>query len=596
MAEKKDLNSNNSHRDGADESTSQQEFSDFMSETLSPRERKGNDLENVDGQEGLGGGREGDKPQGLEIKRSKDFNLQNIFGEDSEDQDSLVSREDEGYDPSFQSGLSVQSSMQKANDSSSGEDAPQDDDLLGDESGGFDIKQMLEEQKSLYKQKDTKPLKPKRESRQDDEEEFEPLEGHEVESEPEEEVVEVRSEIVSKEQEEIEKVGKEEFSRLPIGQKLIMKNLITPDQLDIALKIQRESKKNMMIGQVLVEMGILTENTLGEILAEESGVKRFDIRKTIIDPSLIKQVPKEIAIRYKSIPVLLEDGQIYVAMTDVYNVLSLDRIRRYFPKRFTLTPIHASERDLNEVINNYYDYELSIDGILKEMEGLSDEDAKELLQKADTQDGYVNPTVRLIDALLIDAIQKGASDLHFEPEEKFIRLRYRVDGRLRLVRSFHKDYWQAIVVRIKILSDMNITESRRPQDGRIVMNILGREISFRVATQPTIQGENLVLRVLDKQKALLPLDALGFSEQNVKTLHKSIKRPEGIIIVTGPTGSGKSTTLYSILSYINKMEVNIMTLEDPVEYSLPYNSSIQCSGRCWDGLCVRCKIAFTSGP
>lgn len=363
--------------------------------------------------------------------------------------------------------------------------------------------------------------------------------------------------------------AKERTQRKPIGQKLIDKNLITPDQLEISLKIQREQKKNTMLGQILVEMGLITENTLAEILAEESGVRRFDIKKSIIDPALVKQVPKEIAVRYKAVPVLMEDNVIYVAMTDVFNVLALDRIRRYFPKRFKLTPTHSSEKDLNDLINNYYDYELSIDGILKEMEALSSEDAKTLVSSANQQDGYINPTVRLIDALLVDAIQRSASDIHFEPEGQFIRLRYRVDGVLRLIRSFHREYWPAIVVRIKIISEMNITETRNPQDGRITMNVLGREVSFRVAAQPTIHGENIVLRILDKQKALLPLEQLGFNETNVKILHKALKRPEGVIIVTGPTGSGKSTTLYSILSFINKMDVNIMTLEDPVEYSLP---------------------------
>jgi general secretion pathway protein E/type IV pilus assembly protein PilB len=345
--------------------------------------------------------------------------------------------------------------------------------------------------------------------------------------------------------------------------------LITKDQLEVALKIQRDSDKHTMIGQILVEMGLITEHTISEILAEDSGLKKFDFKKNIIDPNLIKQIPKEIATRYKSVPVLMEDGVIYLAMTDVFNVLAIDRIKRYFPKRFEIKAIHASEKDLSELISNYYDYELSIDGILKEMEALSSEDAKILLSNSGQKDGYINPTVRLIDALLVDAIQRGASDLHFEPEDQFIRLRYRIDGVLRLIRSFHKDYWPAIVVRIKIISDMNIAENRNPQDGRIVMNILGREISFRVATQPTIHGENIVLRVLDRQKALLPMEQLGFSDSNVKILQKMLKRPEGIIIVTGPTGSGKSTTLYSILNFINTMDVNIMTLEDPVEYSLP---------------------------
>lgn len=412
------------------------------------------------------------------------------------------------------------------------------------------IKEMLEEQKSLYEENTTKK------NPQTDENEPE-------ESSDSTDLVVIKDSDIEKTKE------KEDYSRLPIGQKLIKKNLITNDQLDIALKIQQESKPDKMLGQILVEMGILTENTLAEVLSEESGVKRFDFKKSVVDPTLVKQVPKEIATRYKSVPILMEEGNIYVAMTDVFNVLSLDRIKRYFPKRYNVVPVHASEKDLNELINNYYDYELSIDGILKEMEAIAKDDNKTLMSGNNAEEGYTNPTVRLVDALLIDSLQRGASDLHFEPEGQFIRLRYRIDGVLRLIRSFHRNYWNAIVVRIKIMSMMNITETRNPQDGRITMNILGREVSFRVATQPTIHGENIVLRVLDKQKALLPMDALGFSEHNVKLLQKALKRPEGIIIVTGPTGSGKSTTLYSILSYINTMDVNIMTLEDPVEYSLP---------------------------
>jgi type IV pilus assembly protein PilB len=377
------------------------------------------------------------------------------------------------------------------------------------------------------------------------------------------------TDLVSPNSEELIKSEEQEKRlRVPIGQKLIEKNLITKDQLEIALKIQKDSPKAKMLGNILVEMGLITENTLGEILAEEAGVKRFD-KNTIIDPNLIKQIPKEIAVRFKSVPILLEDDAIYIATTDIYNVLALDRLQRYFPKRLKMMPVHASEKDLTELINNYYDYELSIDGILREIEALTLDGTKELIQSANSEDGYTNPTVRLIDAILVDIIQKGGSDIHFEPEGQFIRLRYRIDGRLRLIRSFHRDYWQAIVVRIKIMSEMNITETRNPQDGRINLRVMGREVSFRVAAQPTIHGENIVLRVLDKQKALLPMDKLGFSPTNIKRLHKALKRPEGIIIVTGPTGSGKSTTLYSILSFINTMDVNIMTLEDPVEYSLP---------------------------
>ena len=173
-------------------------------------------------------------------------------------------------------------------------------------------------------------------------------------------------------------------------------------------------------------------------------------------------------------------------------------------------------------------------------------------------------------ALLVDAIKTGASDIHFEPEGSFLRLRYRIDGQMLQVRSFHRDYWSAMVVRIKIMSGMNIAETRNPQDGRISYNVLGREVDFRVATQPTVHGENIVMRLLDKQKSLVPLEQLGlYRPQRQPSSKNCMKRPEGIIIMTGPTGSGKTTTLYSILSYINGIETNIMTLEDPVEYQLP---------------------------
>ncbi len=361
--------------------------------------------------------------------------------------------------------------------------------------------------------------------------------------------------------------AKKSKARMPLGERLISKGLVSRDQLEVALKVQQESEDKPMIGQILVQLGFITESALGELLTEHSDIERFDPKSTIIDPNLIKQVPKDIAERYKAAPILLSGEKVYVAIHDIYNVIAIDRIQRYFPKRFKMVPVHCSESDLLEIIDNYYDYELSIDGILREMEALRNDE--EELTKLNDQDNYTNPTVRLIDSLLVDAIRAGASDIHFEPEGSFVRLRYRIDGTLRLIRSFHKDYWSAIVVRVKIMSDMNITESRLPQDGRITLHVLGREISFRVATQPTIHGENLVLRILDKKKALLPMNVLGYSEENLRLLEIALKRPEGVIIVTGPTGSGKSTTLYSILQYINKPEVNIMTLEDPVEYELP---------------------------
>lgn len=362
--------------------------------------------------------------------------------------------------------------------------------------------------------------------------------------------------------------GTKTVKTMPLGQKLLAKGLVSKDQLETALKEQRTQSQGptkKMLGAVLIEMGFITESALGEVLTESAGIKTFDIKKTVLDPKLIKQVPKELAIRYKAVPVAIEDDTVRVAITDIYNILAIDQIRRHFPAHLKVVPVYAPESAVLEVIDQYHGYEMSISGILKEIEtGVTEKN--ELRGEVE---GYVNPTVRLVDAILIDAIKRGASDIHLEPEGNFVRLRYRMDGKLIQIRSFHKDYWPAIVVRIKIMSHMNIAETRNPQDGRTSYFVLGRDVDFRVATHPTVFGENIVMRILDKQKALVPLESLGFVAENEALLRKLLKRPEGIIIVTGPTGSGKTTTLYSILNFINSVDVNIMTLENPVEYQLP---------------------------
>lgn len=353
---------------------------------------------------------------------------------------------------------------------------------------------------------------------------------------------------------------------VPLGERLIAKGLISHDQLETVLKEQeKQGDAKKMVGTLLVEMGFISETALGEILTEASGIKNFDIKHGALDAKLIKKVPKEVATRYKAVPVSLEDNELRIAMSDIYNILAIDQIHRYFPVNIKIVPLYCPEADLLEVIDQYYGYETSISGILQEIEtGIGQK-----IELSGETSGYTNPTVRLVDAILIDAIKRGASDIHFEPEGSFLRLRYRIDGRLIQIRSFHKQYWPAIVVRLKIVSSMNIAETRFPQDGRITYAILGREVDFRVATHPTIYGENLVMRILDKKKAILPITGLGLSEHNQKIIFKLLKRPEGIIIVTGPTGSGKTTSLYSILNHINSIDINIMTLENPVEYQIP---------------------------
>lgn len=347
-----------------------------------------------------------------------------------------------------------------------------------------------------------------------------------------------------------------------LGETLVAKEIITRDQLEIALKEQRESVEKKELGTILVELNFITDTILSQILAETSGVKSVDLRSTVLDQQLIRKIPKKVAIQYKIIALALENDELSIATSDVYNVIALDQVKRYFQKNIKVIPLFANDFQITEIIDQYYDYEMDMSKIIKEIETGD-------VVLSGKEEGYINPTVRLVDSILMDAVKLGASDIHFEPEAEFVRLRYRIDGRLIQIISFHKQYWSAIVVRMKIVSNLNIAETRNPQDGRISMLVMGRKVDFRVSTLPTVQGENIVARILDKSRSLVPLKELGLSDRNMLVLKRMIRRPEGVIIVTGPTGSGKTTTLYSVLSYINNMETNIMTLEDPVEYQLP---------------------------
>ena len=349
--------------------------------------------------------------------------------------------------------------------------------------------------------------------------------------------------------------------------RLLDKKVISEDQLQIALKEQEKTRGEKTIGAILVEMGFVSEGALGEILSESTGIKKFDIRSAMIDSKLVKKIPKEFANHNKLIAVSSTEDSVNVAMADIFDIVAVDQIRRCFPPNFKIIPVYATEVDILSAIDQYYSYEMSIEGILKEIEGAKD--TQNINDESQLRGDYRSPMVRLVDAMLTDAVHRGASDLHFEPENSFLRIRYRIDGKMVQIRSIHKEYWSAIAVRIKIMSGMNIAESRRPQDGRVQSEILGRRIDFRVSTQPTIHSENIVMRILDEKQSILTIDKLGFSARNELILKTMVQRPEGVIILTGPTGSGKTTTLYTILNYINSIDKNIMTLEDPVEYRIP---------------------------
>ena len=355
-----------------------------------------------------------------------------------------------------------------------------------------------------------------------------------------------------------------EQAKLPLGKLLIQKGVISEDQLRIALIEQKRSSEPL--GKLLITLGFVTEATVREALSENLKQVSADLSSLVVDAIALKLIPKDVAKRYRVFPIVYERqaDNLILAMADTSNIVALDQISAMLVKGITISTVLVNESDISRAIDQYYGFELSIDGILHEIE--TGEVSYQSM--ASPSDEYSQPMVRLIDALLADAVQHGASDLHFEPEQSFLRIRYRIDGILRQIRSLHKSYWPAMAVRLKVMSNMNIAEARAPQDGRISIKFSGRQIDFRASAQPTTHGENFVLRVLDRQKGIVPLDALGLAETELNLLKLMIARPDGVILVTGPTGSGKTTTLYSILNHINTESVNIMTLEDPVEYPM----------------------------
>ena len=350
-----------------------------------------------------------------------------------------------------------------------------------------------------------------------------------------------------------------------LGVILIDEGVITKDQLNIGLTEQK--KIHEPLGKILVGLGFVTESIMRSALGEALEQDIVDLSRVVPDPDAIKMISSDTARKHKVIPLNFDPlkSTLTIAMSDTFNLFSLDRIRIQIGQHIELVPVLAGEVEISNAVDQFYGYELSIDGILREIET---GEADYSNYQGDTEE-YSQPLVRLVDVMLSDAVKRGASDLHFEPEENFLRIRYRIDGVLRQIRSLHKTYWSAIAVRLKVMSDMNIAETRAPQDGRISRTIIGRQIDFRVASQPTIHGENIVLRVLDREKGVIPLEGLELPEESLRTLKIMMARPEGIILVTGPTGSGKTTTLYSLLNHLSNEQINVMTLEDPVEYPFP---------------------------
>jgi type II secretory ATPase GspE/PulE/Tfp pilus assembly ATPase PilB-like protein len=351
---------------------------------------------------------------------------------------------------------------------------------------------------------------------------------------------------------------------LPLGERLVAAGLITSDQLQVALTEQ--TRHDEPLGRILVKLGLISEGVMRDMLGESLGHESIDLATVIPDPDALKMVPKTIARRYHLLPINFDKNEkvLTLAMADTFNVVALDQTAALLGSDIGIATLVAGEAEIEAAIEQFYQFELSIQGILREI----DTGEVDQLNLAIENEEYSHPLIRLVDAILADAVKRDASDIHLEPEAGFLRVRYRIDGVLRQVMALHKSYWPGMVVRLKVMSKMNIAETRAPQDGRISLSLAGRPIDFRVACQQTTHGENFVLRILDRKKGIVPLEQLNLAKDTLTTVQVMMARPEGIILVTGPTGSGKTTTLYSMLNFRNDESVNIMTLEDPVEYPM----------------------------
>jgi type IV pilus assembly protein PilB len=354
----------------------------------------------------------------------------------------------------------------------------------------------------------------------------------------------------------------------PLGQILIDEGLITDSDLQKAEQVR--AKKNHMLGKTLVELGMIREADLVAALAKQVGLSFVDLSDVTIDPNAVLLVPEQVARRYRALPISRDDGVLQVAMADPANLFALDDIRTI--TGMEIKPVVATAADIDAAIRKYSRFDESVEQLSTEAAEAADSlDDLEQVATA-VEEG---PIVKMVNLLVTQAIADRASDIHIEPMEKDVRIRYRIDGVLQEVMRSPKNIQAGLISRLKVMADINIAERRIPQDGRVGLTVGGKQVDLRLATIPTVFGEKVVIRVLDKSDVLLKLGELGFRDEPYKKWEQAFRRPYGAILVTGPTGSGKSTTLYATLNIINKSDKNIITIEDPVEYRLPGINQMQ---------------------
>lgn len=351
--------------------------------------------------------------------------------------------------------------------------------------------------------------------------------------------------------------------RKRLGDLLVDAGLITELELQATLETKNEDEK---LGDALLREGYITEQQLIEALEFQLGIPHINILQYPIEQDVIQLVPRELAKRHQALPFRKEGNKLYVAMADPMDYFAIEEIR--MATGFQIVPGIATKDALFRMITKYYDLQESIEEVLDDFSP-----EEEIEESGITDDD--SPIVRMVNQIITNAVAQRASDIHFDPQETEVAVRYRVDGILKTERSLPKYMQNTLTARIKIMGNLDITENRIPQDGRIKMHVNFRPIDIRLSTLPSVYGEKIVMRILDISSSLGQLDKVGFSEENLETFKSMIEKPNGIVLVTGPTGSGKSSTLYAALNHLNREEVNIITIEDPVEYQLQGVNQVQ---------------------
>ena len=390
------------------------------------------------------------------------------------------------------------------------------------------------------------------------------------------------------------------YKRRKLGELLIAEGLLTEEQLNQALA--RQHRQGGRLGTILLKLGIVTEEAMIRALGVQMGIQHLQLSDVVIDQEVVKLVPEQIARRYQVIPLFRKERVVTLAMVDPLNVFAIDAVRQ--ATGLDVQPVVSREQDVLKSINRYYSITSSMERVVKSLDDsragnerrqgadrrgddFSSTDAYRmdelgdvtLFQPTRALAGELKaedaPVIKFVNMMMAQAVREGASDIHLEPDEDVLRLRYRIDGMLREVMSPPRHLQAGITSRIKIMANIDIAEKRVPQDGGIQLKIGRKDLDIRVSTLPTVFGEKVVMRILDKSSVLLGLEESGFTDRQLLSYRKLIRRPFGLILVTGPTGSGKSTTLYASLQEINSIDKNIVTIEDPVEYQLRVINQVQ---------------------